>query len=148
MARIKATPKHVDPNASKDKDKPAEPANKRTIQTIKVRKQRRYRPGTVALREIRKFQRGTELLLKRAPFRRCVREIAMQATETAGMRFTQNAFLALQTSAEDLMTELFRKAQRRALDRKKITITAKDFAREFQEHQERVTVVQALGGGH
>uniref|UniRef100_M8C3Z9 Histone H3.2 n=1 Tax=Aegilops tauschii TaxID=37682 RepID=M8C3Z9_AEGTA len=48
-----------------------------------VKKPRRYRPGTVALREIRKYQKGTELLIKKLPFQRLVREIAQVFKEAA-----------------------------------------------------------------
>ena len=41
-----------------------------------VKKAHRFRPGTVALREIRKFQKSTELLIRKLPFQRLVREIA------------------------------------------------------------------------
>lgn len=41
-----------------------------------VKKPHRFRPGTVALREIRKFQKSTELLIRKLPFQRLVREIA------------------------------------------------------------------------
>jgi histone H3 len=41
-----------------------------------VKKPHRFRPGTVALREIRKYQKSTELLLRKLPFQRLVREIA------------------------------------------------------------------------
>jgi histone H3 len=41
-----------------------------------VKKPHRYRPGTVALREIRRYQKSTELLLRKLPFQRLVREIA------------------------------------------------------------------------
>ena len=40
-----------------------------------ARKPHRYKPGTVALREIRKYQKSTELLIKKIPFQRLVREI-------------------------------------------------------------------------
>jgi histone H3 len=43
-----------------------------------VKKPHRYRPGTIALREIRRFQKTTELLIRRAPFQRVVREIAQK----------------------------------------------------------------------
>ena len=43
-----------------------------------VKKKRRWRPGTVALREIRKYQKSTELLIRRAPFQRLVREVASE----------------------------------------------------------------------
>jgi hypothetical protein len=39
-------------------------------------KPHRYRPGTVALREIRKYQKSTEACIRRLPFQRLVREIA------------------------------------------------------------------------
>ena len=42
----------------------------------KKRRPRRYRPGTVALREIRRYQKSSELLIRRMPFQRLVREIA------------------------------------------------------------------------
>jgi histone H3 len=44
--------------------------------TEPVKKPHRYRPGTVALREIRKYQKSTDLLLRKLPFQRLVREIA------------------------------------------------------------------------
>lgn len=41
-----------------------------------VKKPHRFRPGTVALREIRRYQKSTELLIRKLPFQRLVREIA------------------------------------------------------------------------
>ena len=41
-----------------------------------MKKPHRYRPGTVALREIRKYQKSVDLLLLKLPFQRLVREIA------------------------------------------------------------------------
>ena len=62
----------------------------------------RYRPGTVALREIRKFQKSTELLIRKLPFQRLVREVA-DDFKTAGsvwdLRFQSHAILALQARA-------------------------------------------------
>ena len=42
----------------------------------RVKKPHRYRPGTVALREIRRYQKSTDLLIRKLPFQRLVREIA------------------------------------------------------------------------
>merc|ERR1712216_986749 len=42
----------------------------------KTKTKRRYKPGTLALKEIRKFQKSTELLIRKAPFCRLVREIS------------------------------------------------------------------------
>ncbi len=67
-----------------------------------VKKHHRYRPGTVALREIRRFQKSTELLIRKAPFQRLVREI-VQDELTDGIsnnvRFQSTAMLALQDAA-------------------------------------------------
>ena len=46
-----------------------------------VKKPHRYRPGTVALREIRRYQKGTELLIRKLPFQRLVREIVWSFNE-------------------------------------------------------------------
>jgi len=54
----------------------------------------RYRPGTVALREIRKYQKSTELLIRKLPFQRLVREIAQDFK--TDLRFQSSAVLALQ----------------------------------------------------
>jgi histone H3 len=51
-------------------------AKKSASTTGGVKKPHRYRPGTVALREIRKYQKSTELLVRKLPFQRLVREIA------------------------------------------------------------------------
>ena len=58
------------------------------------KKPHRFRPGTVALREIRRYQKSTELLIRRAPFQRLVREIAEQSH--VGLKFKTAALCALQ----------------------------------------------------
>ena len=63
-----------------------------------VKKPHRYRPGTVALREIRKYQKSTELLIRKLPFQRLVREIAQDFK--TDLRFQSSAVLALQEAAE------------------------------------------------
>ncbi len=73
-------------------------ARKSVPSTGGVKKPHRYRPGTVALREIRKYQKSTELLIRKLPFQRLVREIAQDfKTE---LRFQSTAILALQEAAE------------------------------------------------
>ena len=115
MARSKMTPKKmVSPQKSN---------NTRTPLTKKVRKMR-YRPGTKALREIRKFQKGSELLFKKLPFSRLVKEIAQKIHP--GLRFQMSSILALQESAEAYMTELFAQCQLCAIHRRKVTITVGD----------------------
>src|SRR5256885_9605669 len=63
-----------------------------------VKKPHRYRPGTVALREIRRYQKTTELLIRKLPFQRLVREIAQDFK--TDLRFQTSAILALQEASE------------------------------------------------
>ena len=63
-----------------------------------VKKPHRYRPGTVALREIRKYQKSTELLIRKLPFQRLVREIAQDFK--TDLRFQSTAIMALQEAHE------------------------------------------------
>ena len=88
-----------------------------------VVKPRRYRPGTVALREIRKYQKSTELLLRKLPFARLVREIANMLTSDP-MRWTAEALLALQDATEDFMVHLFEDCNLCAIHAKRVTISA------------------------
>uniref|UniRef100_M3XIB2 Core Histone H2A/H2B/H3 domain-containing protein n=1 Tax=Latimeria chalumnae TaxID=7897 RepID=M3XIB2_LATCH len=61
-----------------------------------ARRKRRFRPGTRALMEIRKYQKSTDLLLRKAPFSRLVREVCMQITKREYLRWQAHAVLALQ----------------------------------------------------
>lgn len=70
-----------------------------------VKKPHRYRPGVVALREIRKYQKTTELLIRKLPFQRLVREIAQEFR--TDLRFQGTACLALQEAAEAYLIGLF-----------------------------------------
>ena len=89
------------------------------------RKPWRYRPGTVALREIRKYQKSTELLIRKRPFQRLVREIA-QNCQTPPLRFQSTAILALQEAAEAYLVGLFQDTNLCALHAKRVTIQVKD----------------------
>ena len=95
-------------------------AKKRAPASGGVKKPHRYRPGTVALREIRKYQGGTELLIRRLPFSRLVRDIAV--SYRTDLRFQSNALSALHESAEAFLVQLFEDAQMCAIHAKRITI--------------------------
>merc|ERR1712065_42406 len=88
------------------------------------KKKKRYRPGTVALREIRKFQKGSELLIRRLPFQRLVRGLAQDIK--ANLRFQSSAISALQESAESYLVELFADSNLCAIHAKRVTIFPKD----------------------
>ena len=90
-----------------------------------MKKPHRYRPGTVALREIRKYQKSTELLIRKLPFQRLVREIAQDFTHI-DLRFQATAILALQEAAESYLVGLFEDTNLCAIHAKRVTIMPKD----------------------
>ena len=89
-----------------------------------VKKPHRYRPGTVALREIRKYQKSVELLIKKHPFQRLVREIANDFK--TDLRFQASAILALQEGAEAYIIGLLDDSNLCAIHSKRVTIMPKD----------------------
>jgi histone H3 len=90
------------------------------------RKTRRYRPGTVALREIRRYQKSTELLLRKLPFQRLVKEIASRLV--TDLRFQSTALLALQEASEAYLVGLFEDTNLCAIHAKRVTILPRDMA--------------------
>jgi histone H3/H4 len=86
----------------------------------------RWRPGTRALREIRKVQKGVELLIPKGPFKRVVNEIARSCAMNGNIRVRRDAALILQTFTEAQLVGLLRQANRIALDNKRVTIMPKD----------------------
>ena len=92
--------------------------------TTGVKKPQRYRPGTVALREIRKYQKSTELLIRKLPFQRLVREIAQDFK--ADLRFQSKAIIALQEAAESYLIGLLEDTNLCAIHAKRVTIMPKD----------------------
>lgn len=81
--------------------------------------------GEKALREIRAYQNSTDLLLRRLPFARLVREIQLGFTRVA-LRWQGTAILALQTAAEAHLVSLFNDANLCAIHGKRVTIMPKD----------------------
>ena len=84
----------------------------------------RYRPGTVALREIRRYQKSTELLIRKLPFQRLVREITQDFK--TDIRFQSTAILALQEASEAYLVGLFEDTNLCAIHAKRVTIMPKD----------------------
>jgi len=91
---------------------------------------RRYRPGTVALREIRRHQTSTNLLVPKLSFQRLVREIVYNECRDRHLdhlkKIQSTALLALQTAFEDYCVELFSKSQVAAIHGNRVTVKPKD----------------------
>lgn len=84
----------------------------------------RFRPGTRAIMEIRKYQRSTQLLIRKAPFCRLVKEVTQVFHHT--LRWRVDAIEALQVAAEDFLVKLMEDANCCALHAKRVTIFPRD----------------------
>ena len=96
-----------------------------------VKKRYRYRPGTVALKQIRQYQKSTELLIRKLPFQRLVREIAGDSKVITlplcgKVRFQSAAIMALQEASEAYLVGLFEDSNLCAIQAKRVTIMPKD----------------------
>ena len=96
-----------------------------------VKKRYRYRPGTVALKQIRQYQKSTELLIRKLPFQRLVREIAsdsdvIKSSLCGEVRFQSAAIMALQEATEAYLVGLFEDSNLCAIHARRVTIMPKD----------------------
>ena len=97
---------------------------KNAQQSQGVRRKHRFRPGTVALREIRKLQKGTENLVPKRAVVRLIKEI-MQDFAT-DMRLTKEAGEAIQCIAETFVVELFEDSNLVSINSKRVTVMPRD----------------------
>lgn len=124
MARTKKTPKR-DRRGKAPRKTLVTKARRKIIPGIGgVKKPHRYRPGTVALREIRKYQKSTELLIRKLPFQRLVRQIAQNFKQD--LKFQSTAILTLQEAAEAYLVNLFEDTNLCAIHANRVTIMRKD----------------------
>ena len=124
QARTKQTARKSTGGKAPRKQLATKAARKSAPATGGVKKPHRYRPGTVALREIRKYQKSTELLIRKLPFQRLVREIAQDFK--TDLRFQSSAVLALQEASEAYLVGLFEDTNLCAIHAKRVTIMPKD----------------------
>ena len=110
-------------------------ARKEQVPPPKKKKPRRYRPGTVALREIRKYQKSTDSLIRKAPMKRLIKEVITDFdTRSAGqrmlgeLRLSTGAAAALQEALEMYSVKLFEDTQLCAIHGRRITVMPKDLS--------------------
>ncbi|XP_064219192.1 uncharacterized protein LOC105721447 [Aotus nancymaae] len=144
MARTKQTARKSTGGKAPRKQLATKAARKSAPATGGVKKPHRYRPGTVALREIRRYQKSTELLIRKLPFQRLVREIAQDFK--TDLRFQSSAVMALQEACEAYLVGLFEDTNLCAIHAKRVTIMPKDIqlARRVRGERARAGV---LGDG-
>ena len=123
MARTKQTARKSTGGKAPRKQLASKAARKST-KADGAKKSRRYRPGTVALREIRKYQKTTDLLIKKAPFQRLVREVSQDFK--ADLRFQSSAVMAMQEASEAYLVGVFEDTNLCAIHARRVTIMPKD----------------------
>ena len=104
---------------------------KRTKSSAGVKMPHRYRPGTVALREIRRMQSTSNLLIRKLPYQRLVREIFKYEIVDArnkeiAYRIQSTALLAMQEATEARLINTFEDVNLLAIHAKRVTIQKKD----------------------
>ena len=124
MARTKQTARKSTGGKAPRKQLATKAARKSAPAYGGVKKPHRYRPGTVALREIRRYQKSTELLLLKRPFSRLTRELAQNYK--ADFMFQSTTFLALQESSEAYLVGTMEDANLCAIHSKRVTVMPKD----------------------
>ncbi|KAF2876488.1 histone H3 [Massariosphaeria phaeospora] len=134
MARTKQTNRHHPatggkvprkPLAAKATRKSSNPyKNKKKPTTGGVKKPYCWKQGTVALREIRRYQKSTELLMRKLPFSRLVREIAQEFKPD--LRFQASAIEAIQEVTEAFLIGIFEDTNINAIHAKRVTINTRD----------------------
>ncbi len=127
MARIKQTARKINNIGEKAPRKsfiPRTVARRSSQNEFQIKRPLHYRPGTIALREIRKFQKSTDLLIRKLPFQKIVREIAGEFKPD--LRFQSQAILSLQEACEAYIIGLFEDTNLCAIHAKRVTIMPKD----------------------
>ena len=132
MARTKKTARHIASSSHRwnsARMQLARKAAKKIVpeDSIKFKgpkKAHRYRPGTVALREIRRYQKSTNLLICKGPFQRLVKQVARNLK--CEFRFQSTAVLAIQEAAEAHLISVFEDTNLCAIHARRVTITPKD----------------------
>ncbi|CAD2101953.1 histone H3-like centromeric protein CSE4, putative [Plasmodium vinckei lentum] len=97
------------------------------LNKTRIRRPHRYRPGVLALKEIRAYQATTQLLIPKIPFVRVVKEITkLYELPDSQFRYTPEALLALQTASEAYLVSLFEDAYLCSLHANRVTLMPKD----------------------
>lgn len=121
MARTKQSARKAQPGGKAPRKQLYAAAARRAATPVK---KKRTKAGSKALKEIRQYQKSTELLLNCAPFQRLVREVAQDMG--CDFKFQRNALLCLQHAAEDYLVQMFEDTQLLAIHASRITIQSKD----------------------
>ncbi|VWU52686.1 histone H3-like centromeric protein CSE4 [Hepatocystis sp. ex Piliocolobus tephrosceles] len=127
QTNMMTTTTNVTNTANAYKNKKPNQNVKAGMKKTRIRRPHRYRPGVLALKEIRAYQAATQLLIPKIPFVRVVKEITkLYELPEQQFRYTPEALLALQTAAEAYIVSLYEDAYLCSLHAKRVTLMPKD----------------------
>jgi histone H3 len=126
MARVKQTAKQNAGGIPRAGEIRSTKPMRKEFKVREAKKVHRFRPGTVALRDIRRYQKNGNLLLPRLPFARLVREITDYWVHE--IRFESKAISALHEAAEAYLVEVFEDSYQCAIHAGRVTLLGKDMA--------------------
>jgi histone H3 len=126
MARVKQTTHKSTGRAPPHLHLATKAAQASAQKAIPVRKPHCWCPGTVAARKISKFQKTTDLLIRKAPFQHVVQEIVQQQSKKSDLQMQSTAILALQEATEYFTIDVFNNTNLCTLHSKHKTIMVKD----------------------
>ena len=137
MARTKQTARKSTGGKAPRKQLATKAARKSAPAAGGCKKPHRYRPGTVALREIRKYQKSTDLLIRKLPFQRFLREVMQDFR--CDLRYTATALAASQEASEAYLIGLMEDTNLCAIHARRVTIMPKDMqlSRRIRREYER-----------
>ena len=125
MARTKQTARKTTGGKAPRKQLATKAARKTSAQPTETpTKKLRYKAGTVALKEIRRYQNSTDLLIRKLPFQRFVRNIAQQYKADA--RFQAPALACLHEAVESFLSGVFEDANLCAVHSRRVTVLPRD----------------------
>ena len=146
MARTKASKPLKNAGDAKLKVEPR-PIVPNELRKPKSRTFKRWRPGTVAVRDIRREQKKTTFAVPKAAFVRVVQELVHNVAPSSGVRISQPVYAMLQAAVEDFGIDLFKRAQLMAIDNHHITVMPQHIKRAAQVEQEiRTRIVSTQRG--
>ena len=132
MARTKQTAHHSTAKKSPRFQLTTKASRRSAPASGGVKKPHCYCPGTVALREIRRYQKSTDLLICKVPFQRLAREVLQDLNKPGSYpcftveRFQVTSLLAIQESVEAFSVRLFEDVNLCAIHARRVTIMPKD----------------------
>jgi histone H3 len=129
MARTKQTARKTTGGKAPRKQLSAKSARKTAGATpTGSAKKPRYKPGSVALKEIRRYQKSTDFLIRKLPFQRTCRSIIRENNNVSDIRFQGPALASIQEALESYLVGLFEDAMLCASHAKRVTVLPRDIA--------------------